>query len=33
VRRLGGGDPAELFFNVNTPDDLAEAEAMWRRHG
>lgn len=27
------GDPAELFFNVNTPDDLAEAEGMWRRHG
>jgi molybdopterin-guanine dinucleotide biosynthesis protein A len=33
VRQFGGGDPAELFFNVNTPDDLAEAEAMWRRHG
>ena len=31
VRRLG--DPAELFFNVNTPDDLARAEAIWRRRG
>ena len=27
------GDPDELFFNVNTPDDLARAEALWRRHG
>jgi molybdopterin-guanine dinucleotide biosynthesis protein A len=27
------GDPAELFFNVNTPDDLARAEAVWRRRG
>lgn len=27
------GDPAELFFNVNTPDDLAQAEALWRRRG
>lgn len=26
------GDPAELFFNVNTPDDLARAEELWRRH-
>jgi molybdopterin-guanine dinucleotide biosynthesis protein A len=25
------GDPAELFFNVNTPDDLARAEELWRR--
>jgi molybdopterin-guanine dinucleotide biosynthesis protein A len=25
------GDPAELFFNVNTPDDLEQAEAIWRR--
>jgi len=25
------GDPAELFFNVNTPDDLERAEALWRR--
>ena len=29
----GFGDPDELFFNVNTPDDLAEAEALWRRRG
>ncbi|HEU5261206.1 MAG TPA: molybdenum cofactor guanylyltransferase [Gemmatimonadales bacterium] len=29
VRRFG--DPDELFFNVNTPDDLERAEAMWRR--
>ena len=27
------GVPAELFFNVNTPEDLARAEAMWRRRG
>lgn len=27
------GDPEELFFNVNTPDDLARAEALCRRHG
>lgn len=26
------GDPATLFFNVNTPDDLAEAEELWRKH-
>ena len=26
------GDPAILFFNVNTPDDGAEAEALWRTH-
>jgi len=25
------GDPAELFFNVNAPDDLERAEAAWRR--
>ena len=25
------GDPALLFYNVNTADDLAEAEAMWQR--
>lgn len=24
------GDPALLFFNLNTPDDLARAEALWR---
>ena len=27
------GDPDELFFNVNTPDDLTRAEALWRRRG
>jgi len=27
------GDPEELFFNVNTPDDLERAEALWRRRG
>lgn len=25
------GDPAVLFFNVNTPDDLTQADALWRR--
>ncbi|HWC73432.1 MAG TPA: molybdenum cofactor guanylyltransferase [Gemmatimonadales bacterium] len=25
------GDPEELFFNVNTPADLARAEALWRQ--
>lgn len=25
------GDPDELFFNVNTPADLARAEALWRQ--
>jgi molybdopterin-guanine dinucleotide biosynthesis protein A len=25
------GDPARLFFNLNTPDDLAEANALWQR--
>ncbi len=29
VRTLG--DPAALFFNVNTADDLAEADRLWRR--
>jgi molybdopterin-guanine dinucleotide biosynthesis protein A len=24
------GDPAALFFNVNTPEDLERAEGMWR---
>ena len=28
----GFGSPDELFFNVNTPDDLARAEELWRRH-
>src|SRR6266511_1942731 len=27
----GFGDPDELFFNVNTPDDLERVEALWRR--
>ena len=31
VRRFG--DPDELFFNVNTPDDLARAEALCQRRG
>jgi molybdopterin-guanine dinucleotide biosynthesis protein A len=26
------GDPAVLFFNVNTADDLAEADRLWREH-
>lgn len=30
VRHLG--DPATLFFNLNIPDDLAKADALWR-HG
>jgi molybdopterin-guanine dinucleotide biosynthesis protein A len=25
------GDPGQLFFNVNTAQDLAEAEGMWQR--
>ena len=32
VRQFDRGDPDELFFNVNTPDDLARAEELWRRH-
>lgn len=28
VRALG--DPGLFFFNVNTPDDLAEADALWQ---
>lgn len=31
VRRHG--DPALLFLNVNTPDDLETAEAAWRERG
>jgi molybdopterin-guanine dinucleotide biosynthesis protein A len=27
------GDPADLFFNVNTPAELERAEAVWRRRG
>jgi molybdopterin-guanine dinucleotide biosynthesis protein A len=30
VRNIGPTD--ELFFNVNTPDDLARAEDLWRQH-
>lgn len=26
------GAPDDLFFNVNTPEDLERAEALWRRH-
>ena len=26
------GDPEVLFFNVNTTDDLARTEDLWRRH-
>jgi molybdopterin-guanine dinucleotide biosynthesis protein A len=29
VRRCG--DPETLFFNVNSPDDLAQAEELWRQ--
>jgi len=25
------GDPSTLFFNVNSPDDLTQADALWRR--
>ena len=27
------GDPAVLFFNVNTSEDLAEADHLWQKHG
>jgi hypothetical protein len=27
------GDPAELFFNVNTPEDLERARAIAARRG
>jgi molybdopterin-guanine dinucleotide biosynthesis protein A len=30
VRTLA--DPDLLFFNVNTADDLAKADDLWRRH-
>lgn len=30
VRRFG--DPALLFFNVNTADDLERADGLWRQH-
>jgi molybdopterin-guanine dinucleotide biosynthesis protein A len=26
------GDPSELFFNVNTSEDLAEADLLWQKH-
>lgn len=32
VRLEALGDPAHLFFNINTPENLAEADALWR-HG
>ena len=32
ARVQGFGDPATLFFNVNTPADLDRAEALWRQH-
>jgi len=25
------GDPDIMFFNVNRPEDLERAEALWRR--
>jgi molybdopterin-guanine dinucleotide biosynthesis protein A len=27
------GDPAHMFFNVNTSADLAEANQLWQQHG
>jgi len=27
------GDPETLFFNINRPEDLERAEALWRRRG
>jgi len=27
------GDPEVLFFNINRPEDLERAEALWRRRG
>ncbi len=32
-RVRGFGDPAMLFWNVNEPDDLERAEALWRQRG
>ena len=29
----GFGDPNELFFNVNRPEDLERAEQLWQRRG
>jgi hypothetical protein len=25
------GDPAVLFFNINSPDDLTQADALWQQ--
>jgi hypothetical protein len=25
------GDPAALFFNINSPDDLIQAGALWQQ--
>jgi molybdenum cofactor guanylyltransferase len=33
VRVRAFGEPAMLFFNVNTPEDLEQAETLWRRRG
>ena len=34
LERVGEfGEPDVLFLNVNTPEDLERAEAVWRRHG
>ncbi len=27
------GDPALLFFNINTAADLLQAESLWQTHG
>ncbi|MCZ6756271.1 MAG: hypothetical protein O7E49_13240, partial [Gemmatimonadetes bacterium] len=27
------GDPAAMFFNVNTKDDLKRADELWRQRG
>jgi molybdopterin-guanine dinucleotide biosynthesis protein A len=32
VAAVGGAPPEEQFFNVNTPEDLARAEELCRRH-
>jgi len=32
-RTMTFGDPDELFFNVNRPEDLERAEGLWRRRG
>jgi molybdopterin-guanine dinucleotide biosynthesis protein A len=29
----GFGDPAAMFFNVNTKDDLKRADELWRQRG